>query len=65
KNLDWSTINSRTNFTFDFNVDGLTYKVRLFGIDYSNNLQFKHKHSHILYEDSEHWLGSQAKEDVY
>lgn len=65
KNLNWSTINMKTNFIFNFNIDGSDHKVRLFGIDYLNNLQFKHKYSHILYEDSEHWLGSQAKEDVY
>ena len=65
KNLDWSTINNNTDFKFEFEVGGTIHKVRMFGVDYLNNLQFKHKHSHLLYEKSEHWLSSQAKKDVY
>lgn len=65
RNLDWLTINPQTDLKFEFNLNGNIHKVRLFGVDYMNNLQFKHKYSHLLYEKSEHWLGSQDKEDVY
>ena len=64
-NLVWENIDENTNLTFEFNFNNTTHSARIYGIDYANNLQFKHKYSHLLYEDKEHWLKGQEKESVY
>ncbi len=65
KNLKWENIDENTNLNFEFSFNNNIHSARIYGIDYANNLQFKHKHSHLLYEDNEHWLQSQDKENVY
>ena len=60
KELNWSSINSDTNITFEFKKNNKIHKARLFSIDYKDNLKFKHKHSHLLYDKSDHWLKTQG-----
>ena len=65
KELNWSSINSDTNITFEFKKNNKIHKARLFSIDYKDNLKFKHKHSHLLYDKSDHWLKTQEVGTLY
>ena len=44
QNLNWSKINKNTNLTFQMNSSSF----RLYGIDFNNFFQFKHKYNHLL-----------------
>ena len=44
QNLNWSKINKNTNITFQMNSSSF----RLYGIDFNNFFQFKHKYNHLL-----------------
>ena len=65
KELEWSKINKNSNVEFEFTIDNHKHRARIFGIDYSNNVQFKHKYSDLLYQESDHWLKSQNEDSVY
>ena len=65
KPLEWSKINKDSNIKFEFTINNQKHQARIFGIDYSNNVQFKHKYSDLLYKESDHWLKSQNEDSVY
>ena len=44
ENLEWNEINNSTDLTFYMNSSSF----RLYGIDYNNFFQFKHKYNHLL-----------------
>ena len=41
KSLEWSKINKDSNIKFEFTINNQKHQARIFGIDYSNNVQFK------------------------
>lgn len=63
--LNWSSINRDTNSTFEFKKNNQIHKARLFSIDYKDNVKFKHKHSNLLYGNSDHWLKTQEISPLY
>ena len=44
QNLEWDKINNNTDLTFHMNSSSF----RLYGVDYNNYFQFKHKYNHLL-----------------
>lgn len=44
QNLEWDKINNNTDLTFYMNSSSF----RLYGVDYNNHFQFKHKYNHLL-----------------